>query len=315
MVNQNDFDPSLLLYWLTHRGEVSRRTLRSAIDGILPEETEDNIKTNTIRRRLIELGHAVTGDGVNGYDRLKILPPYLVSLSDRSPDKAEVLLCGGRTPTFLSEIRSAGASYTINTLRESQENAPERITLCGNIQDLRAVATAIAVPLIEQATERHIMQASKLWAQQLEVAPIEKEPRSQDCEHWDWSTKRWESGLPPKSKEGSILYVTTGFGIRSCLIYHHKKWKRVLSKSEAQYFSAAIIKEPIIRYDAEKKTLASSLRPPPELSRPLCLCTGFSYQRVHGKYPYEYENISEDTASRWVQAFDLSMTVTLKTVF
>jgi hypothetical protein len=304
MVNQNYFDPSLLLYWLTHRGEVSRRTLRSAIDGILSEETEDIIKTSTIRRRLIELGHAVTGDGVDGYDRLRILPPYLTILPDGNLEKAEGLLCGGRTPAFLSKIQSTCENYAIWLMTKPQENAPERITLCGNIEDLRAIATTLSVPLIEQAVERHIIQASILWAQQFELAPIEKEPRSQDCECWNWSTRGWRNGLLEK-KEGGIVRLTVGFGNHYYLLFHQGKWRRILSEASAKYFSAGIIKEPIVQYNIERKTLITSLRPPLELSRPLCLCSGSSHRSVNRDFLYE--NVSEAIASRWTQAFGLTL--------
>ena len=305
-------DPSLILYWLTHRVEIRRVSLRSAVEGLLPDDCEDDPKvlTNTLRRRLIELGHADIGEGADGYDFLRILPPYLILLSPHDEER-EALLCGSRTPKFLSEIENAIQNQDILLRRESLKDAPERITLYGDLEAIRQIASEISLPLIEQASERMIIQSGVSWVKRLESTPHEPEPSSTQCEYWNWSKREWLKGLPRKKSEGDLLRLTVGYGIRPFLVRHKGRLRKILSEAEAKCVSAGILREKVVCYEADKETLTISLRLPTELSRPLCLCTGSVPQNVSKEFVV-YEEISDDMAYRWSEAFGLSMTITGK---
>jgi hypothetical protein len=316
VLHDQPFDPSLILSWLTHRGEISRATLRTAVDEILPDEIEDNVKkrANIIRRRLLELGHAVTGDGVDGYNRLRILPPFLVLLPRRDPGSAEVeiLLCGGRTNGFLNQLK--GITDRLGAIFESVplKDAPARTILRGNVEVLQQVAQEIQLPLIGDAAERLTIQAGALWSQQIISASTEPQPGSRECEHWNWSTRNWLDGLPHQIKSGALLKPTVGFGPRAFLVRYRDHWKKVLSESEAKYLSAGLVHATVAQYEEDRQSLVLAILPPPELSRPLCLRTGYPAERLMNK-EYRYYQISSEMADRWGKAFGITVTMASRT--
>ncbi len=314
---------SKLLFWMSHKGVVGKNALRNALSSLEPNGDEERRRTdvNTIRRRLLELGHADPLDPA--LNEWRILPPYLTTLPalptmPEGDGAGRVLLCGGRTPAFLTRVSDAATETGLTLVPGAfcGSSAPPRLAFAGAPNALQKFAESLDVPLINAAPRRIIESArggGNAGLAFLQAAVVEPQtPTKAECERWNWLTWAWEAGRTAEDeRDGALLRVTVGYGPKPHLVRYQNRWRRVMSEPQAQYLSAGLRHIPLARHDAATSVLQLFLRPPYDLARPLCLCSGCAPERVASatvpRARHAFVSVPPLVAREWARAFGVGL--------
>lgn len=278
-----------LLYWLTHQQEGSWTTFRKAVTEVASLEPIDIDISHLCQNLRFQLSEASHVDFfINDSQRWKVRPPILAGLVNRP---GVTVLCGGRTPKLLSQMRDVATTLNCQIISDTTSQKIADIRVEGSKEDIRKVADTVGIPFICQPT-KFLSHDFVPILKQLEIADEATPLAGWSVKSFDWQSRKWVDGILPHTVYEYSYYNSYHYFV------HNQQGKLVrMPKHEAIYAVAAVRCISLAVYNRTQRTLTTDISTPlPELyARVAYLCAGRPSRTEQGQIVYN--DISSDLAA------------------
>ena len=268
----------VVLHWMTHIGEGSWSTFRSAVTKIFGSDADIDALCRQLRVVLSDLGHA--DFFVNESQHWQILPPVLAGLT--TPMGA-ALLTGGRTPRLADAILGAAAAHGCRVTIQNDEYPISRILVEGTRPALAKLAAEVGIVYVDRFASTNWSAISPVPVQ-MQNARLEPPPANWSIRSFDFASLTWVEGLQRRS----ACEYQSRYGPRRFYVHTRHGQLLRLPKREAVYAAATLRNANLAAYDSDFRTLSTPAAAPlPEsLARAACLCTATPAQFKDGRLLY-----------------------------